>query len=93
MRGGEEPGFRPDGDAFTVVGVDAFAEHARLSRAEVQQLRKNGTPRTVKRRIFVLGKSARIVRVRLVSEGDVPFVNALSTGARAIYKRTGGDCP
>jgi hypothetical protein len=29
----------------------------------------------------------------LVSEGDVPFVNALSTGARAIYERTGGDCP
>ncbi len=29
----------------------------------------------------------------LVSEGDVPFVEVLSTGARAIYERTGGDCP
>ena len=29
----------------------------------------------------------------LVSEGDLPFVEALSTGARAIYERTGGDCP
>jgi hypothetical protein len=29
----------------------------------------------------------------LVSEGDVRFVDALSTGARAIYERTGGDCP
>jgi hypothetical protein len=29
----------------------------------------------------------------LVSEGDVPFVNALSTGARAIYERPAGDCP
>src|SRR5688500_16961853 len=42
MRNVEEPGFRPDGDGLTVVGVDAFAEHARLSRAEVQQLRENG---------------------------------------------------
>ena len=29
----------------------------------------------------------------LVSEGEVSFVEALSTGARAIYERTGGDCP
>ena len=29
----------------------------------------------------------------LVSEGEVPFVKALSAGARAIYRRTGGACP
>lgn len=29
----------------------------------------------------------------LVSEGDLPFVEVLSTGTRAIYERTGGDCP
>jgi hypothetical protein len=29
----------------------------------------------------------------LVSEGEFPFVELLSTGARAIYERTGGDCP
>jgi hypothetical protein len=29
----------------------------------------------------------------LVSEGDVPFVEALSTGAQAIYERTDGECP
>ena len=29
----------------------------------------------------------------LVSEGDLPFVDVLSTGARAIYERTEGDCP
>jgi len=29
----------------------------------------------------------------LVSEGDLPFVEVLSTGARAIHERTGGDCP
>jgi hypothetical protein len=29
----------------------------------------------------------------LVSEGEVSFVEALSTGARAIHERTGGDCP
>ena len=29
----------------------------------------------------------------LVSEGDLPFVEVLSTGARAIYERTGGECP
>jgi hypothetical protein len=160
MRNGEEPGFSPDGDAFTVVGVDAFAEHARLSRAEVQQLRENGfisftTRRTLAGRdaagvsevlLFRTPKGARDqmthdlrpstihailpeTKIRrfgvrdvpgargwtgsdlhdnpigsvywvqgrcmlvLVSEGDVPFVDALSTGARAIYERTGGDCP
>jgi hypothetical protein len=41
MRKGEEPGFRPDGDALTVAGVDDFASHAGLSRAEVKQLREN----------------------------------------------------
>jgi hypothetical protein len=160
MRNGEEPGFRRDGDALTVVGVDAFAEHARLSRAEVQQLRENGfisftTRRTLAGRdaagvsevlLFTTPEGARDqmtydlrastihailpeTKIRrftvrdvsggrgwtgsdlhgnpigsvywvqgrcmlvLVSEGDVPFVDALSTGARAIYERTGGDCP
>jgi hypothetical protein len=160
MRNGEEPGFRPDGDAFTVVGVDAFAEHARLSRAEVQQLRENGFISFTARRTLAGRDAAGVSEVRLfatpegarnemtyelrtstirallpktkirrftvrgvpdargwtgsdlhgnpigtvhwvqgrcmlvlVSEGDVPFVNALSTGARAIYERTGGDCP
>ena len=160
MRNGEEPGFRPDGDAFTVVGVDAFAEYARLSRAEVQQLRENGfisfttrrtlagrdaagvsevrlfatpegarnemtyelrastihalLPKTKIRRFMVRGVpggrgwtgsdlhgnpigtvhwvQGRCMLV-LVSEGEVSFVEALSTGARAIYERTGSDCP
>jgi hypothetical protein len=42
MRKGEEPGFRPDGDASTVVGVDAFANDPELPPAFVQQLRENG---------------------------------------------------
>jgi hypothetical protein len=29
----------------------------------------------------------------LVSEGEIAFVDVLSTGARAIYERTGGGCP
>ena len=160
MRNAEEPGFRPDGDAFTVVGVGAFAEHARLSRAEVQQLRENGFISFTARRTLAGREAAGVSEVRLfatpegarnemtyelrastihailpktkirrftvrgvpdargwtgsdlhgnpigtvhwvqgrcmlvlVSEGDVPFVDALSTGARAIYERTGGDCP
>jgi hypothetical protein len=160
MRNGEEPGFRSDGDALTVVGVNAFAEHARLSRAEMQQLRENGfisftALRTLagrdaagvsEVRLFATPEGARNemtyelrastihailpeTKIRrftvrsvpgargwtgsdlhgnpigtvhwvqgrcmlvLVSEGDVPFVDALSTGARAIYERTGGDCP
>ena len=160
MRNGEEPGFRPDGDAFTVVGVDAFAEQARLSRAEVQQLRENGFISFTARRTLAGRDGAGVSEVRLfatpegarnemtyelrastihailpetkirrftvrdvpgargwtgsdlhgnpigtvhwvqgrcmlvlVSEGDIPFVDALSTGARAIYERTGGDCP
>jgi hypothetical protein len=160
MRNGEEPGFRPDGDAFTVVGVDAFAEHARLSRAEAQQLRENEFISFTMRRTLAGRDAAGVSEVRLfatpegardemtyelrastihallpktkirrftvrgvpgargwtgsdlhgnpigtvhwvqgrcmlvlVSEGDVSFVDALSTGARAIYERTGGDCP
>jgi hypothetical protein len=160
MRKGEEPGFRPDGDALTVAGVDDFAKHARLSRAEVQQLRENGfisftTRRTLSGRdaagvsellLFATPEGARDemtyelrastirailpeTKIRrftvrgvpgargwtgrdlhgnplgyaywvqgrcmlvLVSEGDVSFVKALSTGARAIYERTGGGCP
>jgi hypothetical protein len=42
MRKGEEPGFRPDGDASTVVGVNPFANGPELSRADAQQLRENG---------------------------------------------------
>jgi hypothetical protein len=160
MRNGEEPGFRPDGDAFTVVGVDAFAESARLSRAEVQQLRENEFISFTQRRTLAGRDAAGVSEVRLfatpegarnettyelrastihallpktkirrftvrgvpgargwtgsdlhgnpigtvhwvqgrcmlvlVSEGEVSFVEALSTGARAIYERTGGDCP
>jgi hypothetical protein len=160
MRNGEEPGFRPDGDAFTVVGVDAFSEYARLSRAEVQQLRENGFISFTTRRTLAGRDAAGVSEVRLfatpegarnemtyelrastihallpktkirrftvrgvpdargwtgsdlhgnpigtvhwvqgrcmlvlVSEGEVSFVEALSTGARAIYERTGGDCP
>jgi hypothetical protein len=160
MRNGEEPGFRPDGDAFEVVGVDAFAEHARLLPAEVQQLRENGFISFTQRRTLAGRDAAGVSEVRLfatsegarnemafelrastihailpetkirrftvrdvpgargwigsdlhgnpigtvhwvqgrcmlvlVSEGDIPFVDVLSTGARAIYERTGGDCP
>jgi hypothetical protein len=160
VRDGEEPGSRPSGDAFTIEGVDAFADYARLSRAEVRQLRQNEfvsftTVRTIggrdgagvsEMRLFATPEGARnemtyelrastirallpktkIRRFRvsgvpggrgwtgsdlhgnpigtahwvqgrcmlvLVSEGEVPFVEVLSTGARAIYKRTGGDCP
>jgi hypothetical protein len=160
VRKGEEPGFRPDGDAFTIEGVDAFADYARLSPAEVRQLRKNEfisftTVRTLagrdgagvsEMRLFATPEGARnemtyelrastihallpktkirrfMVRgvpggrgwigsdlhgnpigtvhwvqgrcmLVLVSEGDLSFVDVLSTGARAIYERTGGDCP
>lgn len=160
MRNDEEPGFRPDGDALTVVGVDAFAKYAaELPRAAVQQLRENGfisfttrrtlgrdaagvsevllfttpegarnemtydlrastihaiLPKTKIRRFTVRGVpgargwtgsdlhgnpigTVHWVQDRcmlvLVSEGEVSFVEALSTGARAIYERTGGDCP
>jgi hypothetical protein len=160
LRANEEPGFRPDGvDALTEVGVDSYAPYARLSRAEVQQLRENGfisfteqrtigrdaggvsnvqlfttpegarnemtyelrastiraiLPETKIRRFMLRGVpgargwtgrdlhgnpigSAYWVQGRcmlvLVSEGDVSFVEALSTGARAIYQRTKGQCP
>ena len=33
------------------------------------------------------------LHARVLSEGDVRFVDALSAGARAIYERTAGDCP
>ena len=156
---GEEPGFRPDGDALTVVGVNTLANRWGLPRAAAQQLRERGfisftTRRTLGRDaggvsevlLFTTPEGARnqmtydlrastihatlpettIRRFRvlavpgargwtgsdlhgnpigtvqwvqgrcmlvLVSEGDVRFVEALSTGARAIYERTGGDCP
>lgn len=159
MRDGEEPGFRPDGDAMTVVGVDALAQHWGLPPADAQQLRERGfisftTRRTTGRDaggvsevlLFKTPEGARdqmthdlsastihatlpdteirrfTVRdvpggrgwtgsdlhgnpigtvqwvqgrclLLLVSEGDLPFVETLSTGARAIHERTGGDCP
>ena len=159
MRSGEQPGFRPDGDASTVVGVNAIANYWRLAPAAAQQLRDRGfisftTQRTLGRDaggvhevlLFMTPEGARDqlaydlrattihatlpeTKIRrftvrdvpgargwtgsdlhgnpigtvqwvqgrcmllLVSEGDLPFVEALSSGARAIYKRTGGDCP
>jgi hypothetical protein len=160
VRKGEEPGFRPDGDASTIVGVDAFANDPELSPAYVQQLRESGFISFTTRRtlagdvaagvsevlLFATAEGARDwmtyeLRARtiharlpsteirrftvrgvpgargwtgtdlhgnpigtahwaqgrcnlvLVSEGEVSFVEAVSTGARAIYERTGGDCP
>jgi hypothetical protein len=160
VRNGEEPGFRRDGDDFTIEGVDAFADYARLSRVEARELRENEfisftTVRTLAGRkgagvsemkLFATPKGARNemtyelrastihallpkTKIRrftvrgvpggrgwtgsdlhgnpigtvhwvqgrcmlvLVSEGKVSFVEVLSTGARAVYKRTGGDCP
>ena len=159
MRDDEQPGFRPDGDALTVVGVNALADHWQLAPADAQQLRERGfvsftTRRTVgpnaagvnevlvfrspdgaraqmehdlrtstiratlpqtKIRRFTVSDvpgargwtgtdlhgnpigTVQWVQGRcmflLVSEGDLPFVENLSTGARAIYERTGDDCP
>lgn len=159
VRNGEEPGFRREGDAFTVVGVDAIATYWNLPPAEARQLRARGfisftTRRTVGRHaggvsevlLFGTPEGARDqleydlrastikatlpeTKIRrfsvpdvpsargwtgsdlhgnpigtvqwvqgrcmllLVSEGDLPFVGVLSTGARAIYERTEGDCP
>ena len=159
MRNGEQPGFRPDGDAFTVVGVNALANHWGLAPAAAQQLRDRGfisftTRRTLGRDgagvnevlLFRTPEGARdqmaydlrastihatlpLTKIHrftvrnvpgargwtgsdlhgnpigtvqwvqgrcmllLVSEGELPFVELLSTGARAIYERTGGDCP
>jgi hypothetical protein len=160
MRNGEQPGFRPDGDTLTVVGVDSFAEHARLLPPEVQQLRDNEFISFAQQRTIAGSDAAGVSEVKLfatpegaqrqmayelrastihlilpdtvirrftvrdvpgargwtgsdlhgnpigavhwvqgrcmlvlVSEGDVPFVDALSTGARAIYERTEDDCP
>ena len=42
MRNGEQPGFRPDGDASTTVGVNAIAKYWELPRAAAQQLRDRG---------------------------------------------------
>ena len=42
LRNGEQPGFRPDGDALTVVGVNAIANHWRLAPAAAQQLGDRG---------------------------------------------------
>ena len=159
MRNGEQPGLRPDGDASTVVGVNAIAKYWGLSRDAEQQLRDRGFISFTTRRthgrdaagvsevlLFRTPEGAgeqmaydlrastihatlpetkiRRFRVRdvpgargwtgsdlhgnpigtvhwvqgrcmllLVSEGDLPFVEVLSSGARAIYERTGGDCP
>jgi hypothetical protein len=160
VRDGEEPGFSPDGDALTIVGVDAFAAHARLLPAEVRQLRENGFISFAQRRTLAGPDAAGVSEVKLfktsegarnemafelragtihailpetkirrfavrdvpgargwtgsdlhgnpigtlhwvqgrcmlvlVSEGEIAFVDVLSTGARAIYERTGGGCP
>jgi hypothetical protein len=159
MRNGEQPGFRPDGEASTIVGVNAITNYWRLAPADAQQLRDRGfvsftTRRTLGRdgagvhelllfrtpegaqdqmaydlrastihatlpetkiRRFTVGDvpgargwtgsdlhgnpigTVQWVQGRcmllLVSEGDLPFVDVLSTGARAIYERTGGECP
>ena len=39
MRNGEQPGFRPDGDVSTVVGVNAIAKHWGLPRVAAQGCR------------------------------------------------------
>jgi hypothetical protein len=160
MRRGEQPGFRPDGEASTIVGVNAIAKYWQLAPADAQQLRDRGfisftTRRTLGRRgaagvhellLFRTPEGARdqmaydlrastihatlpetTIRrftvgdvpgargwtgtdlhgnpigtvqwvqgrcmLLLVSEGDLPFVDVLSSGARAIYERTEGDCP
>jgi hypothetical protein len=160
VREGEEPGFSPDGDASTVVGVDALALEWGLTPAEGAQLRDRGFVSFTRRRtlggreaggvsevlLFASPEGAReqlehdlrasTIRATLpdteihrftvpdvpgargwtgsdlhgnpigtvewvqgrcvlllVSEGDVPFVEALSAGAQAIHERTGGDCP
>jgi hypothetical protein len=160
MREGEQPGFRPDGDAFTIEGVEAFASGPEFTEADAKQLRQNGfisftqrrtlrgrdaagvsevllfstpegarnemayelrartiharLPRTEIRRFTVRGVpgargwtgsdlhdnpigTVQWVQGRcmlvLVSEGEIPFVDSLSTGARAISERTGGGCP
>jgi hypothetical protein len=159
VRDGEEPVFRPDGDAMTVVGVEALADYWRLPPADARQMRDRGfvsfTSRPIAGRdsggvsevlLFTTPEGARSqmahdlrtstiranlrkTKIRrfavrdvpgargwigsdlhgnpigtlywvqgrcllvLASEGDVPFVAALSAGARAIRERTGGDCP
>jgi len=42
LRKGEQPGFRPDSSATTIVGVTALAKYWELPRAEAQQLRNRG---------------------------------------------------
>ena len=159
MRNGEQPGFRRDGDAFTVVGVNALADHWRLEPAAAEDMRDRGFVSFTSQRtvgadaggvnevlLFTTPEGARdqmehdlrattihatlpdtkITRFTvpdvpgargwtgtdlhdnpigtvqwvqgrclflLVSEGELPFVDVLSTGAQAIYERTGGDCP
>lgn len=159
IRNGEQPGFRPDGDASTIVGVNAIANYWRLAPSATQQLRDRGfisftTRRTLGRDaggvhellLFRTPEGARDqmaydlrastihatlpeTKIRrfsvrevpgargwtgsdlhgnpigtvqwvqgrcmllLVSEGDLRFVEVLSSGAQAIYERTGGNCP
>ena len=159
VRNGEQPGFRPDGDASTIVGVNAIANYWRLAPSATQQLRDRGfisftTRRTLGRdaggvhelllfrtpegardqmaydlRASTIHETLPETKIRrftvrdvpgargwtgsdlhgnpigtvqwvqgrcmllLVSEGDLPFVEVLSAGARAIYERTGGNCP
>jgi hypothetical protein len=42
VRTGEEPGFRPDGEASTIVGVTALAQAWGLTPADARQLRDRG---------------------------------------------------
>jgi hypothetical protein len=160
LREGEEPGFSPDGNASTIVGVNALALEWGLPPAEADQLRDRGFISFTRRQtngglaaggvsevlLFATPEGARAqlehdlrastihatlpdteihrftvpgipgargwtgsdlhgnpigtvqwVQGRcvllLVNEGDVPFIQALSAGAEAIYERTGGDCP
>ena len=159
IRNGEQPGFRPDGDASTIVGVNAIANYWRLTPSATQQLRDRGfisftTRRTLGRdaggvhevllfrtpegarnqmaydlRASTIHETLPETKIRrftvrdvpgargwtgsdlhgnpigtvqwvqgrcmllLVSEGDLRFVEVLSSGAQAIYERTGGNCP
>jgi hypothetical protein len=75
--------------------------HARLPKTKVRRFTVRGVPgargwtgsdlhgNPIGTAQWVQGRCNLV----LASEGEISFVEALSTGARAIYKRTGGDCP
>ena len=162
MREGEEPGFRPDGQAETLTGVDAFASDLHLPPADARRLRGEGFisftvvptrgPRSAgltnvalfetaegarqdmahELRADVIRAAGPVVDLRrfpvpgipgargwtaslrgepashdvanvlwvqgrcmllLGNQGPGPAAGRLSTGARAIYERTKGECP